>query len=86
MTAPVVRLIDDLLSRPKVEWLERAGPIARGLNREATRDMAIAFGTVAGVPSGLSPCGSQAKPLIDYRKNHREPGCSNKAPGGNSDD
>jgi hypothetical protein len=24
--------------------------------------------TVAGVPPGLSPCGSQAKPLIDYRK------------------
>jgi hypothetical protein len=34
--------------------------------REIVR--AIAGGTVAGAPSGLSPCGSQAKPLIDYRK------------------
>jgi hypothetical protein len=29
---------------------------------------AIAFGTVAGAPAGLSRCASQAKPLIDYRK------------------
>ena len=34
----------------------------------ADRSRAIASGTVAGAPSGLSPCGSQAKPLIDYRK------------------
>jgi hypothetical protein len=51
------------------EWLIRAGEQIRRMNDEEDKGQGdLAAPTVAGAPSGLSPSRSQAKPLIDYRK------------------
>jgi hypothetical protein len=57
---PIIRLIDELLEPSlNVRWLMEVGQRLKG---------DLASPTVAGAPSGLSRCASQAKPLIDYRE------------------